>query len=76
MVVKLNEQLVHQLEGIAAKKQRDVNELVEEVLEQFVNHETDRDAFRAKVRRHMQEHAWLLKEFAKGSEPDNIVLYK
>lgn len=65
MVVEFNEQLMHQLEGIAAKKQRDVNELVEEVLEQFVNYETDREAFRAKVRRHMQEHAWLLNELAK-----------
>jgi predicted transcriptional regulator len=65
MQIQLEDKLVHQLEEIAQRKQRDVNELVAEVVEQYVSYETDRERFRAKIRKHMQEHAWLLNELAK-----------
>ena len=65
MQIQLDNELMDELDEIARKQQRDRNELVHSVLRQYVEHETDREKFRGRVQRHIQEHEWLLNELAK-----------
>jgi|GEM_PF-1426453 len=64
MDIHIDERLSQRLEEIASKQQRDIADVAHEAIEQYVAQQSDREAFRAKVRKHVNDHAWLLNELA------------
>lgn len=65
MQIELEQEIFDHLEAIAHSQGRPAAELAEEIIRQYIAYQQNRDAFRAKVRGYMQEHAWLLDELAK-----------
>lgn len=65
MNLQLDDDLRRQLEAIAGKQGRDTDDLVQEVLREYVNAEAARQEFITRTRRHIREHDWLLNELAK-----------
>jgi len=65
MQIHLNETLAQRLAQIAQAHGQQVDELVEGVLEDFLQTVTPPEDFTAHIDRIMQEHRWLLDELAK-----------
>jgi hypothetical protein len=63
MLIQLDERLVKQLEVIAKEKGKDVNQTVQELIDDYLNHKTE---FRAKVQQVLQEHGNLFDRLAKS----------
>jgi hypothetical protein len=65
MQIELDAQLVEQLEAIARRQGRNVNDVVREMIAQYRSPE-DRAAFKSKIRRVINKHADLLDKLAKS----------
>jgi len=64
MDIQLNTRLVLQLQEIAKAQEREINELLVDAIEAYVEANTNESAFRASVRQAMTDHKWLLDELA------------
>jgi hypothetical protein len=65
MVLELDEILIRRLEAIAEHDNKDINEIVRTVIEKYVAEREEREDFKARIRKHMQDQKWLLDELAK-----------
>ncbi|MBZ0320873.1 MAG: hypothetical protein K8L91_30950 [Anaerolineae bacterium] len=61
----LSDEMLHQLEDIARKQNRDVMAVIYEAVEQYIKQQVEADDFDARIDRLMEKHKWLLDELAK-----------
>jgi len=69
MQIEFEERLIKQLQAIAERQHRDLSEVAQEAVEEYISRHADRDEFSKKVRRIMREHAELLNALAEDDGP-------
>lgn len=66
MQVQIDERLYRQLEQLAQQQGTEVDQLVNTMVEEYVERQTETERFRAEVREAMKKHAGLLDKLAKS----------
>lgn len=64
--IHIDERLYKQLEHLAQQQGTEVNELVNNMVEDYVERQSETERFRAEVRQAMHKHAELLDKLAKS----------
>ncbi len=65
MDIQLSLRVVLQLQEIAKQQGREINTLLIDAIDQYVEQNTQETAFRASIRRAVDDHQWLLDELDK-----------
>jgi hypothetical protein len=72
MQIEFEERHIKQLQAIAERQHRELSEVAQEAVEEYIGRHADRDEFSQKIQRFMQEHAQLLSELAKDDGPTTV----
>jgi predicted transcriptional regulator len=65
MDIQLSTRIVLQLQEIAKAQGREINAILMDAIEQYVEQHTNESAFREEVREVIDDHQWLLDELDK-----------